>query len=86
MKRRAIPTFAAAERDETAALCDGPFENHVRVDADELALDIRVAIARARCTWFDVAHHRARIASDLVADGIQLGNWGIHTDVVQKAG
>ena len=47
----------------------GAFQDHMRIDADELALVIGIAVAGARRARLDVAHHRTGIAADLVGGG-----------------
>jgi hypothetical protein len=62
----AVPVTGGLERNEAAAMLDGALENDVRVDANELAVVIGVAVTGSRGAGLDVAHHRARVAADLV--------------------
>src|SRR5581483_6114884 len=62
----AVPVFGAAEWHQLAALRHRALENDMRIDADELTVVVGVAIAGARRTRLDVAHHRTGIAADLV--------------------
>ncbi|MFK4603852.1 hypothetical protein ABIF57_003304 [Bradyrhizobium diazoefficiens] len=65
----AVPVFRAAERHKLAAMRNGALQDHVRIDANELAVVIGIAIAGARRARLDVAHHRTGIAADLVGGG-----------------
>ncbi len=48
-------------------MLDGALQHDMRIDANQLAVLIGIAVAGARGARLDVAHHRARIAADLVA-------------------
>ena len=77
LENAAVPFRRFGERHQLAAFGDGPVEHHMRIDADEVAVDIAVAVAGAERAGLDVAHHRTGIAADFVVR-IRFGFCDVH--------
>jgi hypothetical protein len=71
----AVPVRAPVEEGhQLAALRLGLLDDHQRIDTDQFAVFIGVAVTRARPARRDVAHDGAGIAADLVA----FARWTSH--------
>jgi hypothetical protein len=62
----------------------GSLQHNMRIDADQFAIMIGIAIAGARRARLDVAHHRTGIAADLVANNGSRG-FGRHEQAWPRA-
>ena len=67
---------AARERDDGTVPGERALQHHVRVDPDQLAVPVGVAVAGPGLTGPDVAHHRTGVAADAVVGG--GGEGGAH--------
>ena len=63
VQQRTIPVGPGAERHQRAALRHRALQDHVRVDADQRAVVVGIAVAGAGLARADDAHHRAGVAA-----------------------